>query len=120
MGQERRDVFFFDKFDVNHGGLVTQSRPATIEAIRRAGGIPILHSAFMVAVTDIDEEGFHRQVTRACDTCGRVLDYFALSYEDSAKPRPRWDQLFVCRDCKQVWTFEASTGMWRRNGPPKA
>jgi DNA-directed RNA polymerase subunit M/transcription elongation factor TFIIS len=119
MGQARRDVFFFDRYDVYHGGMVTQARPGTVEAIRRAGGTPILDSAFAVEVTDLDEEGFVRQATRACEACGRVLEYFALSYEHSTRSGPRWDQSFVCRDCHQVWTLEASTGVWRRHGPPK-
>jgi hypothetical protein len=117
--QARQEVFYFDKFDAYHGGMVTQAQPATIDAIRRAGGTPIQESAFAVEVTELDEAGFYRQTTRACDSCGRILEYFALSYQDRADPRPRWDRLFVCRGCQQVWSFEASTGVWRRYGPAK-
>ncbi len=57
---EKVTVYFFRKFDVIGGEYRVSNRRATLEAIERARGEPIMDSAIQIGDGELDEEGFRR------------------------------------------------------------
>ena len=54
-------VYFFTKYDIGSDQNLRSKRPATLEAIERSFGQPLMETAEEINVADLDEEGFRRR-----------------------------------------------------------
>ena len=54
-------VYFFSKHDVASDQTIRSQRPATLEAIRRSAGVPLMETAQEIDAADLDDVGFRRR-----------------------------------------------------------
>lgn len=57
-------VYFFKEYQINSDEWPTSKRPATLEAIAKLGGRPLMDSAVDVEPSDIDHDGFRKDDPR--------------------------------------------------------
>jgi len=54
-------VYFFQKYDIISNQKVRSKRPATLEAIDKVKGEPIMETALEVDETELDGDGFRKR-----------------------------------------------------------
>ena len=57
-------VYYFRKYDVTADEPAVSQRMATLSAIRREGGMPVMDSRKDVESTEVDADGFYRPNVR--------------------------------------------------------